>query len=508
MSPVRRKIVVVVLALLLAGWGVMLGLQKRGAHQAPSVQAPAPSSSASAGAGASASGSANAPTGTAGPAASGSANTPPPGTASGAASAGVAKLMDRPLRVVTLGWDLAAPGLLANGGADPLPASDFTAAGLDVHIGVAAGVTSLEAALARGGDDKEGADVAILPLPTFVAGYERLRALSLDMFFVVGWSRGREGIASAKPEWPVKGEVKLAGTAGDPATFVALWALDIGGVPPSQVKLLAPGANSTDAPLAAIDRSSPLPPDTSRGTLLLTTADAPRLVPYVAVAPRGFIETKSKALVAWAGTWLKGARKLSQDAPAGARTVAATKGAPEPIALLQTLGQSVPATLADNVRATGLSGRSAVTLESLFQRAWNLWRATGTLATPSPDSAPVSTGIISSLARADATQAATPDDDPKPRDAGPTAKVLLTYRQPDAKLDDAALVATAGFLAGVFERAPLRLSVTTAGAVDKTKTKKAIDDAQGRFGLSPTRITPATKPLPQSAATIEVLAVP
>jgi hypothetical protein len=415
--------------------------------------------------------------------------------------------MDRPLRVSALGWDLAAAGVLANGGAEPAPTSELSKAGLDVHIAVAPSVSSMEAALARGGDDKDGADIAILPLPTFVASYERLRALSLDMFFVVGWSRGREAIAAAKAEWPSKGEVKLAGAAGDPATFLALWAFDLGGVPASQVKIAGPSASAADAPYAAVDRSSPLPADTSRSALLLTTADAPRLVPFVAVAPRGLIEQRSKALTAWAGAWLAGARKLSQDAPGGARTIAGTKGAPEPLALLQTLGQSAPATLADNVRVAGLSGRSAVTLESLFQRAWALWRASSVLATPSPEAAPVSTGIISALARAEPGLAGAAPDDAKPQGPAPNAKALITYRQPDGKLDDAALVTTAGFLAGVFERAPLRLGVNAGGAIDKTRTKKVIDDTLGRFGLAPARITPAAKSLPQSAAFIEVLGV-
>jgi hypothetical protein len=480
----------------------MLGLQKRGAHQAPAAAAPAASASASASSSAALPGS-----GSAVSPGSGSPNAVPAASASGDADAGAPRLMDRPLRVIALGWDLAAPGVLANGGAEPSPASDFSTAGLDVRIAVAPGVTSLEAALARGGDDKEGADIAILPLPTFVASYERLRALTLNIFFVMGWSRGHEGIAASKPDWPAKGDVKLAGAAGDPATFLALWAFDLTGIPASQVKLAAPSAPVAEAPFAAVDRSSPLPNDTSRSALLLTTADAPRLVPYVAVAPAGLIEQRSRALIAWATTWLKGARKLAQDAPAGARTVAATKGAPEPIALLQTLGQSSPATLSDNVRVAGLSGRSAITLEALFQRSWALWRAASVLATPSPEAAPIVTGVISALARAEPAQAGAPDD-AKPREAGANAKVLLTYRQPDGKLDEAALVATAGFLAGVFERAPLRLAVSAGGAVDKARTKKAIEDAQGRFGLPAGRITAAAKPVPQAAAAIEVLSVP
>ncbi len=499
----RKKVILVLLAALLIGWGVMLGLQKRTPHDAPAFVAPSLSSSAAA----SASSSANPP-------ASGSALTPtggssatPPGSGAADAGAPAPKLMDRPLRVTALGWDLAAPGLLANGGADPADKSDFSAAGLEVHIAPTDAVTALEAALARGGEDKDGADIAILPLPTFVASYERLRALSLDIFFVTGWSRGHDAIVGGKAEWPAKGDVKLAGIAGSPATFVALWAFDLQGIAPSQVKLVAYTEPAASAPFAAVDRSAQPPRDPMRDALLLTTADAPHLVPYVAVAPRGFIEQRSRALTAWAGAWLAGSRKLTQDPPGGARTVSATKGAPEPIALLQTLGQSSPATLADNVRAMGLSGRSAVTLDRLFQRAWALWRGASILATPAPDLAPVSTGVVSSLARAEPGQAAGGDDD-KPRDLGASPKTLITYRQPDGKLDEATLVATAGLLAGVFERAPLRLAVNAGGTVDKARTKKIIDDATGRFGLAPGRIVAAGKSVALTSATIEVLTAP
>ncbi len=416
--------------------------------------------------------------------------------------------MSRTLRVVALGWDLAAAGILANGGTSKATTSEFSKVGLDVEINVALSGVTLEAALARGGEDKDGADIAILPLQSFVASYERLRALSLDMFFVTSWSRGREAIAATKAEWPSKSDVKLAGAAGDPATFLALWAFDLGGAPPNKVALVAPNASAADAPFAAVDRGAMTPLEPSRSTLLLTTADAPRLVPHVAVAPRGLLENNSRALAAWANVWLLGSRKLAQDAPAGARLIAGAKGAPEPIALLHQLGQASPATLGDNVRAFGLSGRSAITVSSLFQRAWSIWRGASVLATPSPDSAPISTGVVSSLARAEPGQAATPGDDAKPREVDAAAKVLLTYKQPDGKFDEATFVANLGFFSGVFERAPIRVSVNAGGNVDKNRTKKVVDDALGRFGLAQGRITQATKAVPQTAAAIEVLTVP
>src|SRR6202044_3824992 len=114
---------------------------------------------------------------------------PPAGSGSAAApaDAGPVKLFDRPLRVIALGWDLAAPALLANGGIDPGDKSEFTAAGLDVHVAAVDAMSAVEGALARGGGDKDGADIAVVPFCELVASYERLRALSPEAFFVVGW---------------------------------------------------------------------------------------------------------------------------------------------------------------------------------------------------------------------------------------------------------------------------------------------------------------------------------
>ena len=50
-----------------------------------------------------------------------------------------------------------------------------------------------------------------------------------------------------------------------------------------------------------------------------------------------------------------------------------------------------------------------------------------------------------------------------------------------------------GLLAGVFERAPLRITVRGAGGVDAAKVKKLIEAAQGQFDLAPGRLTAGTK---------------
>ena len=509
----REKVVFGLLLIMLIAFGGILVTRERQAHQAP-VPPAASVVPVAAGSGA--------------PAASSSvavdAGIPDAAVVdaaidAGPADAGSPKLFDRTLRVVVMGWDLAAPGLLVNGGREPGPASEFSAAGLEVQIAAVDSIAAVEAAMARGGADKDGADIVIVPMPSFVASYERLRALSPEIFFVTGFSRGREALVSAKaglPSPPVKGEVKLAAAAaGDPASFLGLFVLDLAGFPPGEVKIGPLDARADEAPFGAVDRGSVDPASSPRKTLLLTTADTPRLIPYVAVAQRGLLEKSGRAAAAWARAWLEGTRKLAADAPSGARQVTSVQGAPEPLALLKRLGEVSPATLGDNVRMTGLSGRGALTLEVLFQRTWQLWRGAGILATPAPELPPISNAVIAALARSEPSLVEPPAvrgvEGADPKKGGADAdrgKTLLVSRQPEGKLDEEALVGAAGLIAAVFERSPIRVAVHQGPALDTTRTKRLIERVQDRFDVPAGRLAPAKASLGKGPGAVEVLSVP
>lgn len=491
----RVKIVFALLLVLFVGYGGLAASRDRPAHNAP----PPPAHSASAAPSASAPAlSASAP------AASGSAPV---------ADAGPVKLFDRPLRVVSLGWDLAAPALLANGGLEPAPSSDFTAAGLDVHVGPVDAMGAVEGALARGGADKDGADIAVIPFSSLVASYEQLRALAPEAFFVVGFSRGREALVSTKDVLPApsidpRATVSMVGVAGEPATFLGLFALDQNGVPPSAVRLIAPAAARADDPaLGAIDRGQTR--DTgARRNILLTTADASRLVPFVAVAQRGLVEKHGKALSAFARVWLEASKKLGDDPPTAARRIASVSGAPEPIALLKRLGDIAPASLSDNARLVGLSGRGALSLDVLFQETWRLYRAAGMLATPAPDLAPISGGVIASLVRQSPSLVA-PSRQVKGTSAAADAqKPLITFRQAEGKGDEAALITQTALFADLFERSALRVAVIKGGGIDAAATKKLIEAVEQRFDVAPGRVTAARKVIPRASGSLEVLAAP
>jgi hypothetical protein len=407
--------------------------------------------------------------------------------------------MDRALQVAVFGWELAVPLVVANQGLDPSPQSAFAKAGVGVKIGVTDRLSAIENALARGGADRDGADIAILPLPSFVAAYERLRALNPEIFFVVGWSRGRDALMASK-DWLTSapsGELTLAGDENTASLFLGLFALDLAGYTPPRLKL-APSSRAAEAQIAAQDRASPF--EGAHRQTLLSTADASRLIPYVAVAQRSLVERHTSTLASWARGWIAGQAQVEGDPAGAARQVGSAQGAPGPLPLLKGLGEMQPSSLADGVRAAGLSGRNAATLEALFQQGWRLWKAHGVLTTPAPDAAPVSTAVLAALAR---TEAMPSSGGAPPKVGSDKGKPLLVVRQ-EGEQDDRALEAQIGLLASVFERSVLRVSLRKDGA----KLKKLLENVQGAYDLAPGRLIAGTKAPERGGAQIEVFPAP
>jgi hypothetical protein len=506
---VRQTIVLVLLVSMLGGFGALVAMRQRTTHQAPAPNqiAVLPSSSNAVSSASAAASSIAAPQPSAASSSSNSQGAPSPSGSAAVADAAPVPALDRPLSVVALGWDVVAPGILANEGTKPNPKSVFAANNLDVRLTVSSAMSNVEEALARGGKDANGADVAIVSFPSFVEAYERLRALSPEVFFVVGYSRGRDALAGTNaglPTGPTKGKVKLVGTRGAPSTFLGLFLLDIAGVAPTDVEMVVPGEREEkDAAFFAIERGD------SRGEsgrkIILTTADMPHFLPIVAIAPHGFITEKERAVTALAKGWLEGIKKLGNDPPGGARIIAGLEGAPEPLALLRQLGEMETATIGDNVHLMGLSGRSALTIPVLFQRTWHLYRGASFLSTPPPETLPMSTSVVTTLARSNDSLAGR-DNRPSKGEFKEGKDALVVYRQ--EKLDEEALVNTIGLLAAVFERSVLRVSIGgAAGAVDAAKTKKVVDAAEGQFGVESGRLVVATKTKGRSAS-IEVMALP
>ena len=417
--------------------------------------------------------------------------------------------------MIALGWDLAAPAILANAGLEPGDESEFSAAGLPLHVTAVDAMSTVEGALARGGGDKDGADIAVIPFCELVASYERLRALSPEAFFVVGWSRGREALVSArdalpsptdKPDPKADPQGRRARSWARPATRPRSSASSRStptAIPPASVHLVPAGGRPEDAPLAAVDRDAP--PRPSRRNILITTADASRLVPFVAVAQHGLLDKSPRALAAFAARLARGQQASSRPTRPPPRAPSRPRsGAPEPIALLKRLGEISSASLGDNARVFGLSGRGALTLEALFQQSWRIWRGASVLATPAPEASPVERGGRGDARPRRGGSRAARGAEGSPREHADTLRALVTFREPEGKVDEPALVAALGLYADVFERSTLRVGVVKGTSVDAAATKKLLDEAAERFDVAPVRLLTAKKTLPKASATIEI----
>jgi hypothetical protein len=429
---------------------------------------------------------------------------------------------EKPLRVVSLGWELVAPGAAitpAAGGPPQAPAPP-------IELAPETSLDAVEGRLARGGADPQGADIAVLPLPAFVASFERLRALEPKVFLVVGFSHGREEVHAASGALlkapPPADEVKVVAlgpqTASDAsaraagsesATLLGLFSLDLLGVAPSRVRFVAPGTpEAKTALLGAIVNGA-----TDERKLAFTSAEASRLVPIVAVAPKAVIDARERALREWSKAWLDGLTRSTSDVPNLARRLAAKEalplaagvgGAPEALVLVARLGKIDSVKLDQQTSFVGPLAKGPVTLDTLTQRTWQLERGAGIVTSAAPDPLPIDARVVSMIG--------TPPKDttlPAPEgDAGaafgpiPTGAIpLVAYR---AASGDADAVATQiHFLAGIFERHAFRIS-----AKGGAKAALAIATAAREKGVAASRLATAAGEPPGAFASVEVLSPP
>jgi ABC-type nitrate/sulfonate/bicarbonate transport system substrate-binding protein len=420
----------------------------------------------------------------------------------GQADTGVAaeRTLERPMRVVASGWDLMAPGVVANGGLSTADGSAYADRGIKLDFRVADGVDGIRGALARGGDKEEGADVAVLPLPAFAASYEKLRALKPKVFFVTGWSKGREGIATRGEEALTEPDDEdgytLRGVPGESATFLSLFLMDLAGVPLEDVDI-DDNAGGVDLEYAAVARAeTPLDSIPDELRVHISTAEAVQAIPVVAITSKGFIDRHQRTLDAWAQGWLEGAETLEKDVPGAARTIASKADDIDALELIDLLGWVDFATPRENAEMVGLSGRSAVNLEHLFQIAWQVWREAGVITSPSPEAMPISTTTIVGLVQSELRKTGGEDSEVESTD-----DVLLVHRQHD--LDDKEFVEQIGLLAGLFERSKLEVTVNW----NESKTDEMVEQASERFDISQTRLDRGRAVPGAGEASIEVFKV-
>ncbi len=403
--------------------------------------------------------------------------------------------LGRPLRVVSQGWDLIVPGLVAN------TKGAFSRRGLDVEFRSVSRLRDIEAALAAGGDTNKGADVAIVALPLLALAYENLSALKPELFWIVGFSRGRDALYARRGSLvePPKGKLELIGDKERASTFFALFALDLAGVDLAKVKLLSDSTAAASTRFAAVDRSMANAERLKDGrTQLLSTTDATTVIPYVAIAPSGFLDRQSDVATAFGVAWLEGVAELQRDVPAAARAVAALEGTPEPVVLIKRLGQLDFVNLTDNAELFGLSGRGAISATQLFKTSFRIWREVGVISTVSPESAPIAPSAVSALVL---NAEAQPKRATKTSAAADSSPLLLINSA--VKSEDEA-IEKIGTLAGLFSR-----SVIEVGFKGREKsTKRLIARAAERFGFDPARLVSAHKRSKRRRLVLAVMPVP
>lgn len=470
----REKIVPMVLFVALAGLGVFAAVRTKPPHEAPLVRiqeegtdasADAPSALADASALAEVADALAAPM----PVADGSPVSPAPQ---------VVKLLDRPLRVVTLGPALAAPGTMAFevGAAKPF----------DLELCPVESPQRVEARLVRGGADAEGADIAIVALPDLVAATERLRALEPQAFLLVGFSQAAERLVPTAPGArapAATGDVKVFVPAGERLAsrqWMALFALDEAGAEPSRVKLLVADERPKDASFVS---GSFL--DKNDGEHLLSTVEAAGLIPYVAVTTKHTLTASEPLVRAFAQAWLAGMTRSHSDAGGAAKRVLSKEGAAFSSAaeltgelggVVERLGRVSHVTLADNARLLGATPAAAsrrAPLEAASGAMVDAFRDAG-LLTLAPSWPLVERKVVSSLAK---------DLPPEPEKldcSRSRRKPIASRKEAGATLDEAALLRHVEVDAIAFEGCALRVSLK--GGEKPTTT--FVQSARDKLGLS------------------------
>ncbi len=268
--------------------------------------------------------------------------------------------------------------------------------------------------------------------------------------------------------------------------MLALVAFDAVGILPDKVRVLPFAPDDKKPFFVMADRASldggTVGSGPSGQKVVLTSADAARAVPLVAFAARSFLDAHPDDVASFAKQWFSGNAGVRADAAGASRKIAAMPQAPEAVSMLERLGQMEPAAEGD---------LAPELVQELVRHEMDLWRAAGSSGGAAVSAVPVATATLSALAKP-----GPPDAGARPAPAiGPKrgGNVLLVRREspPDGKLDEDAFGATVAWLATVFERSTIRVTVKGVG-----RTHAVVSAAVERLHL-PERVTPLDKTRPK-----------
>lgn len=406
------------------------------------------------------------------------------------------RVLDRPLRVTTLGSVLAAPATVFKEATDGArDAGGESRPSLELELTTVTTPQKLEARLIHGGADADGADVVILSLPDLVASSERLRALEPQAFLVVGFSQGTERIVpiAGTPRVPPAGaDVTLVLPPGDrraSRAFVALFGLEAFGVAHGKVRVVETDEKSKSPAYLANTFF-----ERAEGEALLSTVEAPGLVPYVAVATRGFLSTKEPAARAFADGWLLALQRVYADAGLAARRVvgkegvvfsAASEGGADLPTVVDHLGRLSKVSLGDEARYFGLPAKEGRRgpLSALASNVVEVFGDAGLVASP-PTWDIVEPKVVAELAKS------TPPAQERLECARAKKAPLVVRREAEKGFDEATFQKKLEALSLAFEGCALRVSLRggekpSQAFVEATRAKLGLSEAKLVFGKAP-----------------------
>ncbi len=322
--------------------------------------------------------------------------------------------LSRPLVVAINTWAGHAPGIVANGGLDPNPASAYTKRyGLQVKFVLLEDPAAKLAAFRNGNVDIMWNTVDNWAREASILAEQNQKAKSIIM---QDWSRGGDGIVSLstiKSVEDLKGR-KIACTQFTPSHFLLLYLLAQSGLSPEDRAAVEKGIIFTqDAPAAAamfkagqVDAAVTWEPDLSaavaaRGDdahVLVSTSAATNIIADTLCARQDLIDQAPETVRDFVHGWFDGIDMMKADpAAAYAMVGKALKLDSDTVSGMLSGLKLTP--YADNAQFYGLTGGKAH-YETLFDTAFVIWRKKGLVTRPVEARDWADTRFIAALASA------------------------------------------------------------------------------------------------------------
>jgi NitT/TauT family transport system substrate-binding protein len=381
----------------------------------------------------------------------------------------------------------AYPGLVANDGTLPGPASLFAKAGLDVEIRLVKGSKERLDLF-----DSGEIDIMLLTLDYLANLVPEYQAKNVDVqaFLMADWSRGNMGVVT-KPEFTTIESLKKARittTRNTPTHYFLLTLFDRSNLKPNEIELIKSSfVFAKKTPLAGelfqrgeVDAVAIWEPYLSRavseakGRLLVSTATATNLVADVLFARTSFLDAHAAVLPAFARAWFGGVRKLREDKQGSVALIAKafSQTVEETGAIL---GKIKPASFADNRAFFGMETETSP-YATLFTEAAEIWKREGVIKEiPNPRKA-LRTKFLEAIAPEFASDKVHEDftfSSQRAKGEALLSKSMSIYfRSGSAELDPNARKVVDAFVervVGVFQNAYLRVE----GNTDNVGNRKA-----------------------------------